>query len=193
MDRRVRVVVIPIQHTTVLPINMTHHLRSAHQKTAVFSQRGFTFIEILVVTILIGVLATIVMVSFVSSSEHTRDARRKKDLAALQAALEVYKLNNGEYPSHTLCNAQATWPGCRTPWVPGMTEDYISALPVDPKQNTTGFIANLSTETFTYNYVRVTTTSYHLITRLENEDDDLVNGSTYGYSGAGIYVVTQPK
>ena len=100
------------------------------------SRQGFTFIEILVVSVLIGVLTSVVMVSFVSSSEYTRDARRKKELAALQAALEVYKLNNGAYPSHNLCNSSATWPGCRTPWIPGMTEDYLSQLPVDPKQNT---------------------------------------------------------
>ncbi len=157
------------------------------------SQQGFTFIEILVVTILIGVFASVVIVSFVSSSVHTRDTRRKKDMAALQAAFEVYKLNTGAYPSHSLCNSTATWPGCRTPWVPGMTQDYISALPVDPKQNTTSFIGNTSTDTYTYNYIRTTNTSYHLLTRLENPEDPLINGTTYGYSGARIYVVTEPK
>lgn len=162
------------------------------QRTQV-ARRGFTFIEILVVTVLIAVLTSIVMVSFVTTSEHTRDARRKKDLAALQAALEVYKLNNGEYPNHALCNSAATWPGCRTPWVPGMTDEYLSQLPVDPQQNTLSFIGNSSDATYTYNYIRLTPTSYHLLTRLENEDDELVNGSDFGYTGEGIYVVTQPK
>ncbi|MCD8484272.1 prepilin-type N-terminal cleavage/methylation domain-containing protein [Candidatus Woesebacteria bacterium] len=157
------------------------------------AQAGFTFIELLVVTVIIGVLASVVMVSFVSSSEHTRDARRKKDLAALQAALEVYKLNTGAYPSHTLCNAAATWPGCRTPWIPGMNDDYISELPQDPRQNATTFIGNSDEPEYTYNYIRTSETSYHLLTRLENVDDDLVNGDEFGYTGEGIYVVTQPK
>lgn len=168
-------------------------MQSQKKKRGNFLQRGFTFIEILVVTILIGVLASVVIVSFISSSEHTRDARRKKDLAALQASLEVYKLNTGEYPSHTLCNATATWPGCRTPWIPGMTDEYISGLPVDPKQNTESFIGNTSTESYTYNYIRVTSTSYRLLTRLENENDPLINGDEYGYTGERIYVVSEPK
>ncbi len=157
------------------------------------SRAGFTLIEILVVTVIIGVLASVVMVSFVSSSEHTRDARRKKDLAALQAALEVYKLNTGAYPEHSLCNSSATWPGCRTPWIPGLDEDYISELPVDPRQNALTFIGNSDEPEYTYNYVQISDTSYHLLTRLENVDDDLVNGEQYGYSGEGIYVVTQPR
>lgn len=154
---------------------------------------GFTFIEILVVTILIGVLATIVMVSFVSTGEFTRDARRKKDLAALQAALEVYKLNNGEYPNHSLCNSTATWPGCRTPWIPGLNEEYVSQLPRDPRQNITGFIGNTNTETYTYNYIRVSATDYRLLTRLENENDTDLNGAQYGYTGEAIYVVLPPR
>lgn len=74
---------------TVLRINSMKHFFFPTRRA------GFTFIEILVVTVLIGVLASIVVVSYSSSSRVTRDARRKKDLASVQIALEVYKQNIG--------------------------------------------------------------------------------------------------
>lgn len=160
------------------------------QKT---SRSAFTFIEILVVTVLIGVLAAIVVVSFVNAGAFTRDARRKKDLANLQAALEAYKLQNTEYPESNVCGGDFTWPGCSSEWIPDLAPDFVSDLPVDPRQNTTGEIGDTSTETFTYNYTRPTATTYQILTRLENENDTAVNGDDYGYSGTGIYVVVQPR
>lgn len=154
---------------------------------------GFTFIEVLVVTVIIGVLASVVMVSYAGANKTTRDARRKKDLANLQAALEIYKLNTGSYPDHSTCNASASWPDCLTPWIPGMTDEYVSEMPTDPKQNTASFIANTDTDTYTYNYVRLTETTYRLIARLENADDAAINADQYGYTGDRIYVVPQPR
>lgn len=157
------------------------------------SRAGFTFLELLVVVVLMGVMASIVVVSYTSTSLRTRDARRKRDAAALQAALQIYKERNGAYPEHTDCSAQATWPGCTDPWIEGMTIEYISRLPQDPKENYYGFVANQVSGNYTYNYVRNSATSYHIIVKLEKTDDPDVNGSDYGYSGTGIYVLTEPR
>ncbi len=156
-------------------------------------QTGFTFIEMLVVGVIIAVLAAIVAVSFVTTGRFTRDARRKRDLANTQAALESYKQYNGIYPESTVCGGDFTWPGCDSDWIPGIQPDYLEILPVDPKSNYEGEISNLSTQTYTYNYTRLTNTSYQLLTRLENDDDASINGSTYGYTGSNIYVVVQPR
>lgn len=157
------------------------------------ARSGFTFLELLVVVVLMGVMASIVVVAYTSTSQRTRDARRKRDAAALQAALEIYKQRNGQYPLHTGCSAQATWPGCANPWIPGMTIDYISRLPQDPKENYYGFVANQVSGNYTYNYIRTSASSYQIIVKLEKTDDSAVNGSSYGYSGTGIYVLTEPR
>lgn len=154
---------------------------------------GFTFIEMLVVSVLISVLAAIITVSFISSGRFTRDARRKRDIANLQAALQQYKQTFGEYPESTICGGDFTWPGCDADWVPGIVPDFATVLPTDPKQNYTGEIGNLTTETYTYNYTRPTAVTYQLLTRLENDNDVSINGADYGYSGTNIYVVVEPK
>lgn len=161
------------------------------------ARSGFTFIEILVVIVIIGVLAGVMSVSYVQTGKFTRDGRRKKDLANLRAALELYKVENGEYPDSSSCSSGAgwTWPGCLTPWIPGITEEFMAHMPVDPKQNTQSAIGsdNSVTRSYTYNYYRVTPTSYYLLTRFENEDDVMANGAEYGFDGEGIYVLVEPK
>lgn len=154
---------------------------------------GFTFIEMLVVSVLISVLAAIISVSFVTSGRFTRDARRKRDLANMQASLEAYKLRHGEYPDSSICGGETSWPGCAADWIPGIVPDYANALPVDPRQNYSGAIGSSTDETYTYNYTRLTAVSYHLLAKLENIDDEAANGDEYGYSGTGIYVVVQPR
>ncbi len=162
-------------------------------------RNGFTFIEILVVVVIIGVLAGIMSVSYVSAGKFTRDSRRKKDLANVRAALELYKVQNGEYPDSSTCPGGAgwTWPGCVSPqWIPGLDDEYMSELPTDPKGGTTAFIANDSTggtPRYTYNYRRLTATTYQLLARMENVDDPMINGEEYGFTGEGIYVLVEPK
>lgn len=161
-------------------------------------KNGFTFIEILVATVIIAVMTSIIVVTYSSASRTSRDARRKKDLANIQAALEIYKVQHGEYPSSAECVSGGgwTWPTCVAPrWIPDLDEDYIPSVPVDPKQNAAEFIGNSTppTLTHTYNYQRVTPASYYLLTRLENENDVGINGDDYGFTGEGIYVLVEPK
>ena len=61
--------------------------------------RGFTLIELLVVISIIGLLASIVLVSVNSARVKARDARRMSDLKQLQLALEMYYDSNNAYPS----------------------------------------------------------------------------------------------
>jgi general secretion pathway protein G len=161
-------------------------------------KNGFTFLEILVTTIIIGVMTAVIIVSYSSASKSTRDSRRKKDLGNIQAALEIYKIQNGEYPDSSACVSGGgwTWPSCVAPlWIPDLDETYIPTIPVDPKNSANGFIGNSTPNPpdYTYNYQRLTTTTYYLITRLENDEDPTVNGEEYGFTGEGIYVLVEPK
>lgn len=160
-------------------------------------RQGFTFIETLVVTTIMIVLGAMVLVSYQNTSRLVRDTRRKRDLANIQVALESYKQATGEYPVSTGCGGTWTWPGC-SGWLAELVPDYFPTAPADPKNNYIGFIGNsgYTLTQLTYNYTRLSATTYLLLTRLENQSDLGVNGSQYtanGVTGEGLYVVTQPR
>lgn len=62
-------------------------------------KKGFTLIEIMVVVIIIGLLATIVSVNVMSYLARSRRETCKAQLKSLSQALELYKLDNGTYPT----------------------------------------------------------------------------------------------
>jgi len=60
---------------------------------------GFTLIEIMVVIIILGILAMYVAPKLMGRPEEAKQVRTKMDIAALETALKLYKLDNGLYPS----------------------------------------------------------------------------------------------
>lgn len=62
------------------------------------NKKGFTLIELLVVISIIGLLATLAMVSLKNAREKARDVKRKADLVQIRKALELYFDANGVYP-----------------------------------------------------------------------------------------------
>lgn len=64
-------------------------------------QKGFTLVELLIVIIIIGILATLVIVTFTGVQQKARDSKRKTDLDALKTQLEAYYAQNGYYPTYT--------------------------------------------------------------------------------------------
>ncbi len=61
-------------------------------------KKGFTLIELLIVISILGVLASIALVSFTSAQQRGRDAARKSDLKQVFSALELYYSDHGKYP-----------------------------------------------------------------------------------------------
>lgn len=68
-------------------------------KTATSKQQGFTLIEIIVVVVIIGILATFVAPKFLGRTDDARITKAKNDIQALESALELYKLDNYNYPT----------------------------------------------------------------------------------------------
>lgn len=62
-------------------------------------QTGFTLIEIMVVVVIIGVLIGLVAPNILGRVDEARVVAAKADIATLDQALEMYKLDNHNYPS----------------------------------------------------------------------------------------------
>jgi general secretion pathway protein G len=62
-------------------------------------ERGFTLIEIMVVVVIIGLLATLVTVNLMEKADDAKVVKAKADIKAIENALELYKLDSGRYPS----------------------------------------------------------------------------------------------
>ena len=60
---------------------------------------GFTLIEILVVIVIIGILASVVVPRIMDNPDKARTAKAKNDIRALESALDIYRLDNFVYPT----------------------------------------------------------------------------------------------
>lgn len=106
-------------------------------------QTGFTLIEILIVVVIIGVVATLVVVNVRSAILKGRDSKRLADMKIMQEALELYYQENGKYPlarvsplrDYTM--STSTWNG-GVNTLGGQLKKYIKndVLPTDPLNNT---------------------------------------------------------
>lgn len=61
-------------------------------------QSGFTIVELLIVIVIIGILATLVIVTFSGVQQRARDAERKTDINAVAGQLEAFYASKGYYP-----------------------------------------------------------------------------------------------
>jgi general secretion pathway protein G len=59
---------------------------------------GFTFIELMVVIVILGVLALVIAPNFMDAPDEARQKKARMDLVSLESALKLYKLDNGVYP-----------------------------------------------------------------------------------------------
>jgi len=63
------------------------------------AQRGFTLVEIMVVVVIIGLLAAIIGPQLLGRVDDATVSRAKSDLRGIEAALQLYYLDNYRYPS----------------------------------------------------------------------------------------------
>jgi general secretion pathway protein G len=60
---------------------------------------GFTLVELMVVLVIIGLLATIVIINVMPAADRAATTKARADIATLEQALEMYRLDNQHYPT----------------------------------------------------------------------------------------------
>lgn len=76
-------------------------------------QKGFTIVELLIVIVVIGILATLVIVTFSGIQQKARNTKRQTDINAISSHVESFYAQNGYYPTLAHMN-DATWRGTNT-------------------------------------------------------------------------------
>ena len=94
---------------------------------------GFTLIEIMVVVVILGVLGALIIPNIIGRPDEARVTAARSDIQQIGNALELYRLDNGQYPSSdqgldALVEEPAGYPEARN-WSP---DGYLKRLPVDP-------------------------------------------------------------
>ena len=69
------------------------------QKKRRRDEEGFTLVELMVVIVIIGLLATIVVINVLPSGDKAKSVRAKADISTIEGGLDMYKLQNGSYPT----------------------------------------------------------------------------------------------
>jgi general secretion pathway protein G len=100
------------------------------------SSGGFTLIEVMVVVVILSILAAIVVPKIMDRPEQARITKAKNDIRAIEAALNLYRLDNMIYPStdqglEALVTEPTDAPEPKN-WKEG---GYVDRLPMDPWGN----------------------------------------------------------
>ncbi len=83
---------------------------------------GFTLVEILLVVVIIGMLATIAAINVPKFLGQGREGKVKADLNSMAAAVEAYNMVEGKYPASLAALTEGNDP-------------YLKTLPKDPWGN----------------------------------------------------------
>ena len=108
-------------------------IRSALARARRARRPGFTLTEVMVTIFIIGLLATVVLINVLPAMDQSRKEKVRADIAALETALEQFRLDLGSYPTteQGLEALVAPPSGLRNPerYREG---GYIRRLPTDP-------------------------------------------------------------
>jgi|TARA_R100001132_G_C3221609_1_gene60007 general secretion pathway protein G len=97
---------------------------------------GFTLLEIMVVIVILGLLVSIVAPNVLQNQDRAMVEKARADIAMLEQALDMYKLDNHSYPTtdqglDALVNKPTSSPEPRN----YRSDGYIKRLPQDPWGN----------------------------------------------------------
>ncbi|KKO48498.1 general secretion pathway protein GspG [Arsukibacterium sp. MJ3] len=96
-------------------------------------QKGFTLLEVMVVIVILGIIASMVVPNLMGNQEQAARQKTVVDIQQLESALDMYRLRNGFYPTteqtmQALVTAPTTQPAPRSFPEGG----FVRRLPKDP-------------------------------------------------------------
>ncbi len=95
-------------------------------------RKGFTLIELMIVVVILGLLATTVMPKILSKPDQARRTRAMVDIRAIQQALGMFKTDTGRFPT----TAEGLQALVSNPGLKGFDSDgYLEKVPSDPWGN----------------------------------------------------------
>ena len=101
-------------------------------------QRGFTMIELLVAISIIGILISVLVVSFDGARNSSRDKAMQAELKELQLAIELYRAQNGAFPVPETAGTcgdpfsaepYGTDSTCPIDYIQGLVPEFVPSLP----------------------------------------------------------------
>ena len=120
---------LPVSHD-----NMWKGLRSLPSRIDSLQDfKGFSFIEVMIVVVILAILATLLIPRVMGRTEDAKRAATKAQIANMESALQLYKLDNGNVPSteqglKALVERPTSGPAAPN-WKAG---GYLPKVPVDP-------------------------------------------------------------
>jgi general secretion pathway protein G len=92
-------------------------------------EEGFTLVELMVVIVIIGLLATVVVINVMPATDKAALTKARSDIATLEQGVEMYRLNKLAYP--------ASGEGLQAV----VREGFVKRLPEDPWGNPYQYVA----------------------------------------------------
>lgn len=141
---------------------------------------GFTIVELLIVIVVIAILAAISVVAYTGIQNRARDSQRMTGMKSIERALELYRVDNGSYPT---CSNSVYVPGITAVSACNMSSiasslvpTYLPSLPTDP--------INSGNDVFRYavGYQKTGATSY-----VSNQSNNYITGMRLEAQSGGVF------
>ena len=104
------------------------------------NRAGFTLVEMMVVIVIIGLLATVVVINVLPSQDRAMAGKARADIATLEQAIETYRLDNLTFPEDGQgLEALVAAPAGLAQPERYRQGGYVRRLPKDPWGNAYGY------------------------------------------------------
>jgi general secretion pathway protein G len=102
------------------------------EKKQPFRRAGFTLIELMIVVVILGLLATIVMPKVLNRPEQARRMKAKIEIRNIESALALFKTDTGRFPT----TSEGLELLVSNTGIKGYSsEGYLDKVPLDPWGN----------------------------------------------------------
>ncbi|MEL6463998.1 MAG: type II secretion system major pseudopilin GspG [Pseudomonadota bacterium] len=112
-------------------VDLTSNTRSAQPRRS--PEAGVTLIEMMVVLVMISVVAALIVPNVIGRPDEARVSVAATDMRSIAGALQLYRLDNGSYPTTaqglSALAVQPTLPPLPRTWP---ADGYLTVLPLDP-------------------------------------------------------------